>query len=132
MSHGTFSRELPTAPAELKGGGSANTFAVLRIDSDAAAHRATELPYGWSGRPVRLACLTASAFVDVGIAARDDAEIDSTVAPANTHTDAKVGLRVTVGIPVTVTLPTWDAVEKRYLVHEASAANTILEAMLAG
>ena len=119
----------PTIPYETKAEGAVNTYAVMRVDVD-TAHRASTLPAAWRGRMVRLNVLTASTTVDVAVSHRSDAEVDSSVAPANTESQAKVGMRLAAGTPVLVALPDWDVVENRYLIAEASAANTILEVML--
>jgi hypothetical protein len=126
---------VPMIPYEGKGEGAANTFGVLRVDVD-DTHGATELPYAWHGRMVRLHVLTASRTVDFALSDRSDAEVDSSVTVANTSTQAKVGMRIfngaaiTGGLAVTVALPEWDKTEKRYLIAEANAANTLLEVTL--
>ncbi len=120
---------VPMIPYEGKAEGATNTYAVMRVDVD-NTHAATALPAAWRGRLVRFNVLTAATTVDIALAERSDAEVDSTVTVANTSSQTKVGMRLAAGTPVVLALPSWDVVENRYLIAEASAANTLLEVMV--
>jgi hypothetical protein len=117
------------ALAQVPTDSGSDEFGVLRIDSD-NTHRATALPASWSGRIVRFNVLTAARTVDVACSLSATAEVDGAVAPANNALSAKVGLRLAPSVPERLRLPKWDRNETMYLVHEASAADTLLEVAL--
>lgn len=109
----------------------ANEFDVFRVDSD-TTHRATALPAGWAGRRVRINVLTATTTVDVAFSTSSSAEVDTSVAPANNAVTTKCGMRLAAATPERLRLPNWEANQTGYIVHEASAANTIFEVALIG
>ncbi len=109
----------------------ANEFDVYRVDSD-TTHRATALPAGWAGRRVRINVLTAAATVDVGLSLSSAAEVDTSVVPANNAVTTKCGMRLAAATPERFRLPDWETNQTMYIVHEASAANTVFEVALIG
>lgn len=118
------------AKAEVPLDVGANAFNVLRIDSDAATHRATALPAGWAGRYVRMNVITAGQTVDVAASKSAAAEVDTTLVPADNSITAKIGMRLFTNAPVILRLPDWQTNETMFLIHEASAANTVFEVAL--
>jgi len=108
-----------------------DAFDVLRVDSD-TTHRATALPGGWAGRFVRINVITASQTVDVALSTSSSAEVDggAGTVPANNAVTTKCGMRLASATPERFMLPDWQTNQTMYLVHEASAANTVFEVAL--
>jgi hypothetical protein len=101
-----------------------NDFGVLKVDSD-ETHKQLELPHSWSGKLIAIRCFTNN--VTVGLSPVTGAQINSDAAPSDAGTREMVGCTIVPGTLVACVLPTWGASKQVYLVHEADAADTVME-----
>jgi hypothetical protein len=112
-----------------RGNAADNNFGALLITSD-TTHKATLLPDSWSGRDVTLLVRTATVTVDVALSPDAGAEVDRNAASSAGGNSTKVGIRLQSGVKESFRLPTWGKGGLMYLIHEASADATALEAAL--
>lgn len=101
-----------------------NDFGVLKVDSD-ETHKELELPHSWSGKLIAIRAFTNN--VTVGLSPVTGATIDSDAAASSAGTRTAVGATIVPGTLFACVLPTWGPSKKLFLVHEADAADTVLE-----